>query len=184
MTPDSHVPNRSDDTAERDALSLELMARRYGRALARYFERRSRRGVDVSDLVQDVFLRLARRSQLSNIEKPENYLFSAASSVLKDHARRDQARQLDAHASFDEAVHRGADFSAHRVLEGRQALACLEEALRGLPPRSRDVFVLRAFEERKMADVAQVLGISVRTAEKHYAKALVHAAKALEDWRD
>lgn len=164
--------------------TLDRLARRYGGALARFFERRIGLGTDVADLVQEVFLRMARRGDLSKIEKLESYLFSAAASTLKDRARRDRVRRVAAHDQFDEAVHGDSDFSADRVLEGRQAVARLDEALRELPTRTRDVFVLRAFEERKMADVAHVLGISTRAAEKHFARALAHAAKALEGWRD
>lgn len=168
---------------ERDAL-IDRLARRYGGALARFFERRVERKSDVPDLVQDVFLRLSRLGGLAGVERPESYIFTTALSALKDRARRNAVRHLDKHESFDEIVHGGSDFSPARVLEGREAVAHLERALRSLPERTRDVFVLRMFEEQKMADIACALGISTRAAEKHYAKALAHVAGALEAWRE
>lgn len=125
---ESSVGNRPE-TGPR--ASLDCLARRYGHALARFFERRTDRSADVQDLVQEVFLRLARRGDLTTIEKPENYLFAAAASTLKDRARRNHGRRAIAHDQFDEASHGGSDFSAHRVLEGRLALARLYDALRG-----------------------------------------------------
>lgn len=173
-----------EDAGDRLPASLELLAREYRGALSRYFERRVDRTADVPDLVQEVFLRLARLGDLSRIGKPEHYLFATAASALADRARRNLVRHASAHDHFDEAVHGGSDFSPHRVLEGKEALARLDEVLRRLPTRTRDVFVLRTFEERKMADVARVIGISTRAAEKHYAKALAFAARSLEGWRD
>lgn len=168
--------------ADRSTL-LDGLARRYGRALSRFFERRVAHKADVPDLVQDVFLRLSRLPDPSAIAKPEHYLFATAASALKDRARRDAVRCAGAHDEFDETLHAGSDFSPARVLEGKEAIDRLQATLRSLPERTRDAFVLRVFEEQKMADVARALGISVRAAEKHYAKAMAHVARTLEDWR-
>lgn len=180
-----HPAHKSCDDVEKSrAATLDRLARSYGHALTRFFERRVDRRADVPDLVQEVFLRLSRLSDFSMIEKPEHYLFRTAASALNDCGRRNAVRHTASHQVFDEAAHGGSDFSPHRVLEGKDALGRLEEALRNLPERTRDVFVLRAFEEQKMADVARILGISTRSAEKHYAKGLAFAARALEGWRD
>lgn len=162
---------------------IDRLARRYSAALSRYFERRVAHPADVPDLMQDVFLRLSRLENSGGIERPESYLFATAASALKDRARRDAARMRQAHESFDDSAHGGSDFSPARVLEGRQGVERLQQALTELPERTRDAFVLRVFEEQKMAEVARCLGISVRAAEKHCAKALAHVARALEDWR-
>jgi RNA polymerase sigma-70 factor (ECF subfamily) len=68
-------------------------------------------------------------------------------------------------------------------LESKQAAEYLAAALRDLPERTRDIFVLRMIEGMKMADVARAFSISTRAAEKHQARALAHVARALEDWR-
>ncbi len=185
MTAETNSDFKSGEGADNGrSATLDRLARHYGSALGRFFERRVDRKADVPDLVQEVFLRLSRLGDLSEIQKPEHYLFRTAASALKDRARRNIVRHATAHQVFDESAHSGSDFSPHRVLVGREAVAQLCEALRKLPVRTRDVFVLRAFEEQKMADVARSLGISTRAAEKHYAKALVYAARVLGEWDD
>ena len=67
---------------------------------------------------------------------------------------------------------------------GREALAVLQEALRALPERTRDVFILRVFEEQKTSIVAESMRLSTRSVEMHYAKALAHVAAALREYRD
>ena len=174
--------NRAPPEEPRSAL-LSALALRYAPALSRFFERRVRHQADVPDLVQDVFLRLSRLRDLAAIEKPEHYLFTTAASALRDRARRDRVRHRDGHEEFSEEAHGGSALTPERVLDGKRAVAQLQKAVRDLPERTRDVFVLRVFEELKMADVASSLGISQRAAEKHYAKGLAHVTAALAEFR-
>ncbi|ARS28715.1 RNA polymerase sigma factor [Sphingomonas sp. KC8] len=171
------------ETEKHDRRWLEAVARRYTQALSRFFERRIDQKSDVPDLVQDVFLRLSRLNDHSAIEKPENYLFRTASNALRDHFRRNAVRPTHAAETFLEH-HGGSDFSPTDVLEGRQSIVALQAALRELPERTRDVFVLKMLEGHKTADVARTMGISTRAIEKHFAKALAHVSQALAAYRD
>lgn len=163
---------------------LDALARRYTAPLRRYFERRARHREDVPDLVQDTLTQMARLGDLSSIEKPEHYLFTTASNTLRMQARRDEVRHRGEHVPFEPNIHEGSDFSPEDILENRQALAALQSALRDLPERTRSVFVLRAFEQQRTADVARALDISTRAVEAQYAKALAFLALALRDYRD
>jgi RNA polymerase sigma-70 factor (ECF subfamily) len=162
---------------------LEALARRYAMPLRRYFERRVRYPEDVPDLVQDVLMRLSRLGNLSSVDQPEHYVFTTASSALKDKARRDQVRHRTDHVEFDANLHGGSDFSPERVLAGKEAVAAMSAALRSLPERTRDIFVLRAFEEQKTAQVAAAFGLTTRSVELHYAKALALLAVVLRNHR-
>lgn len=162
---------------------LDRLARVYAKPLARFFERRVRSRDEVPDLVQDVFLRMSAVTDPNAIEKPEHYLFVTAANSLRDKARRDAARCVGQHVDFDEITAPGSDMTPLRVLEGKAAIARLRGALLELPERTRDIFVLRVFEEFRMTEVASAIGISTRAAEKHYARALAHVVRALEDWR-
>jgi RNA polymerase sigma factor (sigma-70 family) len=164
--------------------ALEILARQYAHALARFFRLRVNNRSDVADLVQDVFLRLAKLKDLNGIDKPEQYIFTTATSALRDRHRRDAVREQQSDDSLDETRHGCSDFSPERVLAGRQAVDHLHRAIRELPDRRRDVFVLRVFEGLKMAEIARVLGISQRAAEKHYANAMAYVTGRLKDSRD
>lgn len=163
---------------------LEAIARQYTVALNRFFERRLRDSADAPDLVQEVFVRLSQVKETDAIHSPERYIFKTASNTLLDHHRRGVTRRVKDQIEFDAEIHGGSDFSPELVLEHRQTLLALEEALRALPERTRDVFVLRALEGQKTNDVAQALGISTRAVEKHYAKAAERVARALRPYRD
>jgi RNA polymerase sigma factor (sigma-70 family) len=163
---------------------LDDMAGRHAGPLTRFFERRVRNRQDVPDLVQDVFLRLSAIPDPSAIKLPEHYLFVTAASVLRDKARRDSVRHADQHDELDENLLEGSEITPLRVLEGREAVTQLRAALMELPQRSRDVFVLRVFEECRMGDIAAAIGISRRATEKHYARGLAYVARALGEEED
>ena len=168
--------------ATRDS-ALTRLVRTYDRALGRFFERRVQSKADVPDLVQEVFLRLSRMEDPNAIEKPEHFLFVTAANVLRDRARHDGAQRRAAGEETMILDAEGSDFLPDRVLESKQAAELLAAALRQLPERTRDIFVLRVLEGMKMADVARAFSISTRAAEKHQAKALAFVARALGDWR-
>lgn len=172
-----------DDTELARRAALVSLVRDYTRPLTRFFARRASSASDVPDLVQDVFLRLARMPDPSTIHHPDGLVFVTASNVLKDRARRGRVRGEAGAEPLDPDALEGSDFPPDRVLEGREAVARLREALLELPERTRDVFAMRLLEGMRMAEVAATMGISTRAAEKHQARALAHVARRLEGWR-
>jgi RNA polymerase sigma-70 factor (ECF subfamily) len=170
-----------DAAGQRDV--LVGLVRAYTRPLTRFFARRARIAADVPDLVQDVFLRLARMPEPAAIRRPESLVFVTAANVLKDRARRGRVRGEDVAEPLDEDDVEGSDFAPDRVLEGKEAIARVREALLELPERTRDVFVMRMLEGMRMAEVAAAMGISTRAAEKHQARALAHITRRLHGWR-
>jgi RNA polymerase sigma factor (sigma-70 family) len=166
---------------QRDARArLDRLARRYYGPLASFFRKRARNSDEVQDLVQQVFLRLAQSPGLDEIRNPDGYIFQTAANALRDHARRRSVREHFANSQTHENAEGQGDFSPERVLQGREALSRVADALRQLPERTRDVFVLRCFEGLKCAEIGKLQGISVRAVEKHVAKAMVHLSRALD----
>ncbi|MGE7205999.1 RNA polymerase sigma factor [Sphingomonas sp. NPDC019816] len=153
----------------------------YSRPLTRYFQRRVAVSQDVPDLVQEVFLRLSRMNDPADIRERDSFIFVTAANVLRDRARRDRAGTEQRAVFFEESMEEGSEFPPDRVLEGKQAVDCIRQALAEIPERTRDVFVLRILEGWKMNDVARSLGISTRAAEKHQARALAHITVRLEE---
>jgi RNA polymerase sigma factor (sigma-70 family) len=158
---------------ERQARLLEEWSRRYRPALLRFFQRRMPAAGDPEDLVQEVFLRLARQD-LTAIANVEGYLFQAAANVLKDWRRRGVRHAADAHEPASEELPAEVDFSPERVLLGKDAVSALIAALEMLPERTRAVFLLYHFDQLPQAEIARRLGIAVRTVENNMAKAHAH----------
>ena len=158
---------------------LEDFARRYYAPLLSFFRKRTHNAPEVQDLVQQVFLRLAQYRELTRIQNPDGFIFRTAANILKDHHRQSLVRQQGANHPAVCTAGEDSDLSPERVLAGEETLARLAIALRELPDRTRDVFVLRCFEGLKHAEIAQIQGISVRAVDKHMVKALTHIGRAI-----
>ncbi|MBV6285723.1 sigma-70 family RNA polymerase sigma factor [Pseudomonas aegrilactucae] len=125
-----------------------------------------------ADLAQDTFLRLLVRGQpISNLA-PRALLARIARGLMIDHWRRDALERayLETLAQLP--------LSSHPSPEVRhEALQCLEriaKLLDGLKPAVREAFVLYQLGGLSHAQVAQELGVSSRTVERHVASALLH----------
>ena len=165
---------------ENDA-SLEALDMRFRASLDRYFSRRLRDRGEIEDLIQEVFLRLAKRGSLEDVDKVGGYVFETASSVLNDRLRRKRSRYEADHEAFDGQQHGDVDFSPERVLLGKEALVRATAVLLELPERTRMVFVMRRLEGMRYLDIAARLGISVSAVEKHMTRAMAHLVQRMGD---
>ena len=76
-------------------------------------------------------------------------------------------KQRREQAGIEQQVARGQQM--HRVLQ----------AVNGLPPKCRDVFVLRMMEGLSQREIAERLSIAVSTVEKHLARGLQQCRREL-----
>lgn len=160
------------DQIQMPGQTLPLPAHSYAPALRRFFQRRILEHADVDDLVQEVFLRLARRGDLAGVGNLEGYVFQTAANILRDRLRRRFTHHARDHQPLSDEQVEDAAFSPERVLLGREAVDRLKDALLELPERTRMVFFLCRIEGMAYAEVCTRLGISLSAVNKHMAKAM------------
>lgn len=71
--------------------------------------------------------------------------------------------------------------SAEARLLGSEIAIRLAQALQGLSARQRSVFVLKHYEDRKLEEIAEILGLDVGTVKAHLARALAKLRRELHD---
>ncbi len=162
---------------------LETWSREFRPALRAYFTKRISSAVEVDDLVQDVFVRLARRADLDTIETIKGYIFQTARASLAEHYRGSVSSRANLHDEFDEDEHIVAEISIETVLADREAVKQLIAGLYELPEKTRDIFVLYHFEGFKQMQIAEDLNIGVRTVERHLSQANTFLLKRVERYR-
>lgn len=127
---------------------------------------------DVDDLIQESYTRLLRARERGPIESPRGLLFATARNAARDLFRRRSVAQTfpiaetDASRVFDDAP------SAAETASRRQETDLLEEAISRLPPRCREILVLRKFENLSHREIAARLGIAEHTVEAQLTKAV------------
>jgi RNA polymerase sigma-70 factor (ECF subfamily) len=68
-------------------------------------------------------------------------------------------------------------------LERGELAAVIDEAIRTLPPRAREVFALRRLHHFSNREIAVRLGLSVKTVEIHFNRARAALRRRLAAWR-
>lgn len=181
MEPPAAKPG-PEDAADQRRASVRAYMLEYGPALRRYFHKKVGSN-EVEDLVQEVFLKMQARGAGAK-ERPENiegYLFKTAANVLITHHRRRASQGWTRFDPLDGYPDPLDDLSPERVLIGRQAIDHVAEALRRLPPRARQAFLLHRFEELTYPLIAARMGVSVKAVEALIARAMQRLGELVED---
>ncbi len=148
---------------------------------------------EAMDAVQDAMLRLVRHYR----DKPAGEWAPLFWSILRrrivDLQRRRKVRSIvvgwlgngpDGHGgempAWEPASH---DPGPGEKLADRQAMADLRQAVRKLPARQREAFMLRVLEDMSVAETATAMGCSEGSVKTHLSRAMHALREQLEDWR-
>jgi RNA polymerase sigma-70 factor (ECF subfamily) len=114
------------------------------------------RAEDAEDVLQTVFLRLARRPEGAlPVENVSSYLYRSAVNASFDVLR---ARQTAPSAALADAA--GSLEAPDRAHEAAVAASWLRRSLARLAPRAAEIFALRYLEEYDNHEIAKMLGVS------------------------
>ena len=144
------------------------------------------------DAVQDAMLRLVRHYSAKPAEEWPPLFWGILRRRITDLQRRRTVRNRilvwTRHASNDdedlpawEAPDLGPEPA--RALASRQAHAAMSKAIRALPRRQQQAFMLRILEGLGVADTARAMGCSEGSVKTHLSRAMDALRTQLEDWR-
>lgn len=146
---------------------------------------------DAMDLVQEAMIKLAR----NYADKPEDewppLFYRILQNGVRDWHRRQAVRNRvmvwfgrgNADNDYD-PVAEAPDMLERRPeehLQTRGALVELEAAIKRLPARQREAFMLRTFEGLNVAGTATAMGVSQGSVKTHYSRAVHTLRDALGD---
>lgn len=129
---------------------------------------------------QDVMLELWRRRETVAVEESlRAYLVRAARNRALNHVRHERMKLRTAPFAAGETVTQA---DAPRRLAEEEIQAAVDEAVAALPERCREVFELSRGRGLRYAEIAETLGISVKTVEAQMGKALRVLRERLAPW--
>lgn len=168
--------------AEAADAALEAFLASVERRALRVAEIVTRDRDEALDLVQDAMMNLANHYRSRPHTEWPPLFYRILDNRIRDWQRRQTVRhrlffwldRSDAAAAGDDLVARVADRSApvEARLAQREAVACLEIALRALPRRQREAFVLRIWEGFSVEQTARSMGCSGGSVKTHLSRAL------------
>ena len=137
--------------------------------------------IDVDDVVQEAYCRIAMLDSVSHIDDPRQYLFRTARNIVLEQLRRDRIVSIEAAsglAEMDQAVE-GEHSNPERVTSDRRMLARVEQLIAMLPERGRQVFRMRKIEGLSQRYISSQLGISESIVENEVSRSLDRIVRAL-----
>ena len=127
---------------------------------------------DVDDLVQETYARLLRARERGPVGHPRGLLFATARNAARDLFRRRTTANTIPLTDFVASRVFDAAPNAAETASRQQETDLLAAAIAELPPRCREILVLRKFENLSHREIAEKLGISVHTVEAQLTNAL------------
>lgn len=177
------VPDAMDEAVPR---GFDAFLQQHYTGLVQFLRQRTVTPQDAEDAAQESLTRLLRYRESEPARAWKPLLFRIATNVANDHLRQVQTQRQKTHVSLDEQ-----DLSVfgdsneptpeQRLADQRQ-LALVLAAIRNLPDKCRNVFLLSRFHGMSNHAIALRCGISVRMVEKQITKALAACRDRVRDY--
>lgn len=130
------------------------------------------------DLVQDVFVNVwMKRSKLSLDGSLSSYLYRAVHNACIQYLRHQQVAgynniQIEARLTEAELIPFSWMNMTHDPAEKNEIYTLYKKAIGLLPEKTREIFLLSREQGLKNSEIAEKVGLSVKTIEYHISKAL------------
>lgn len=121
------------------------------------------------DIVQEAFVRLWNNCSNVSIEKAKSFLYTVSNNLFLNEVNHQKVVLKFKQKSIGETSAQDPAF----LLEEKELKLQLEEAISELPDGQKEVFLLNRMDKKTYAEIADLLGISVKAVEKRMHKALV-----------
>jgi len=179
--------------AQTTPATLDAFLRDVERRAFRMAELQLRHREDAMDAVQDAMLRLVKHYRDKPADEWAPLFWGILRRRVVDLQRRRKVRSivvgwLGGGSDRDgeelpswEPADRGPGPLDH--LRDAQSWTAMAAAVRQLPPRQREAFMLRMLEGLDVAETARAMGCSEGSVKTHLSRAMHHLRDQLEDWR-
>jgi RNA polymerase sigma-70 factor (ECF subfamily) len=141
-----------------------------------------RDGAAVQDVLQAAFVKMMEHGHTTQEESRKAWLFRVAYHEALG-LRRRQATAKKAEGLLA-AIRNPASGAADEPLIRLEAIQAVREAMKRLPPEQREVVVMRIYEEKTFAQIAQELNIPLGTALARMRLALAKMRQAMPDFHN
>ncbi|MDE0660489.1 MAG: sigma-70 family RNA polymerase sigma factor [Gammaproteobacteria bacterium] len=165
--------------------ALDRLYDEHAGALRRFIAVRVAGNLDVEDLVQEVYARLARMDAVPEKLPPGRrstraFLLTVANRLVIDRERhRGVRREHDERLRLLQDQDDTGSPSPESIMLARDDLDAVASAIEQLKPQWRRAFVLNRFNNMSYGEVAKTMGVSPKTVEKYIGKALLHLRSVL-----
>lgn len=128
--------------------------------------------LEIDDIVQEAYARLASMDNVEGVRNPRAYLLQTAHSIICTHLRRAQVVSIRAVDDTELSRFECQDASPESTVCDRDELRRIGDIVAGFPKQVAAVFILRRIEGLSQRDTAKRLNLSESSVEKNMAKGI------------
>jgi len=162
-----------------DGEAFTSVVERWQKPLLNFIYRMIPERTEAEDIAQEVFLKVAAAAgSLGERAKFSTYLYRITYNLCIDRIRRrsvraagatvvslDEAAENDSGEKLNRQVPDPSDLPADLLREREETRTSVEKALSELPENQRAAIMLKVYEDRPYAEIAEILGVSVPSVE-------------------
>ncbi|WP_447763997.1 RNA polymerase sigma factor [Sphingopyxis panaciterrae] len=154
-------------------------------SIRRWFSRRWSHVVDVEDVIQEAYCRIASLASVDHIDNPGGYFHQTANAVVTDMMRRAGIIKFTSMTQIEWSNVIDNEPLADRALEASEEYARVDNLLGTLSDAGRKVIELRRIEGLSRKETAARLGLSENDVKNHLVRGLqkIMGAMAEQDAR-
>ena len=188
MTLDKSHPELIKKLIIGDEETYIALFREYYVSLCSYARRYVGRKDVAEEIVSDTFLKIWENKETLHITSSiKSYLFQAVCNNSLYYLRKlKKDLVLEEFFQDTESENIGFSFIAEDIDEYSLTMENIHskivEAVNLLPEQQQRVFRLKRFEGKKNKEVAEIMGLSIKTVEMHLSKATINLQKALKNY--
>ena len=168
---------------ENGQIDVSQLFRHYSKPLF-YFALKFVDEEQAKDIVQDIFYKIWEDKSIKVSSSLNGLLFTMVRNkclqqIEKQKVRDHYQQSANIRLKEEELQFYSAKTSSLIELELQEQL---EKAIDNLPDKCREVFILSRFHDKMNKEIAEELGISIKTVEKHISRALKQIRIELKDY--
>ena len=153
-----------------DVQAFDILVRRYKDQLLNYVYRFVNNRVDAEDIVQETFLRVFKNKHYyKEIAKFSTWVYTIAGNLAKTELRRRKRRKIFSVSNF---VNDERDFdipdgerTPDQAVDGSIKDSIIQQAIDKLPPKFKEVILLRDVQGFAYEEISQILNIPLGTVK-------------------
>ena len=134
---------------------------------------------EISDIVQDAYLKISNLDSTAHILNGRGYFFATARTMLLDRIRRERIVRIDSMTEMEALTLADEDPGPERRVSARLELERVRRLIAALPDRCREIFELRRIQGVPQREIAARLGVPEHTVEAQATRGLKLILKAL-----
>ncbi|WP_046743466.1 RNA polymerase sigma factor [Kordia zhangzhouensis] len=127
------------------------------------------------DIVQDAFIKLWKNCASIIYDKAKSYLFTVANNMFLNEVAHEKVKLKYKQQIAPKITNETPEF----ILRQKEFQEKLQKTIAKLPDGQREVFLLNRIDKKTYAEIAEIIGLSVKAVEKRMHKALITLRKEI-----